>query len=32
VVGRIAQAAGVKRLIVSHLGAFELDPAIAEVK
>jgi ribonuclease BN (tRNA processing enzyme) len=32
VVGRIAQAAGVKRLIVSHLGAFDLDPAIAELK
>ena len=32
VVGRIARAAGVGRLIVSHLGQFELDPAIAEVK
>jgi ribonuclease BN (tRNA processing enzyme) len=32
VVGRIAQSAGVKRLIVSHLGQFELDPAIAELK
>jgi ribonuclease BN (tRNA processing enzyme) len=32
VVGRIAQSAGVGRLIVSHLGQFELDPAIAEVK
>ena len=32
VVGRIARAAGVGRLIVSHLGQFELDPAIAELK
>jgi len=32
VVGRIAQAAGVGRLIVSHLGPFDLDPAIAELK
>ena len=32
VVGRVALAAGVKRLIVSHLGQFELDPAIAELK
>ena len=32
VVGKIAQAAGVKRLIVSHLGPFDLDPAIAELK
>src|SRR5262245_2800530 len=32
VVGRIAQSAGVGRLIVSHLGQFELDPAIAELK
>lgn len=32
VVGRIAQSAGVKRLIVSHLGQFDLDPAIAELK
>jgi len=32
VVGRVAQAAGVGRLIVSHLGAFDLDPAIAELK
>jgi ribonuclease BN (tRNA processing enzyme) len=32
VVGRIAHTAGVGRLIVSHLGQFELDPAIAEVK
>jgi ribonuclease BN (tRNA processing enzyme) len=32
VVGRIAQEAGVGRLIVSHLGAFPLEPAIAELK
>jgi len=32
VVGRVAQSAGVGRLIVSHLGQFDLDPAIAELK
>ena len=32
VVGRIAQDAGVKRLIVSHIGLFDLDAAIAELK
>src|SRR5712672_3294922 len=32
VVGRIAQEAGVKRLIVSHIGPFDLDAAIADVK
>jgi ribonuclease BN (tRNA processing enzyme) len=32
VVGRIAQDAGVKRLIVSHIGQFDLDAAIAELK
>src|SRR5687767_3893548 len=32
VVGRIAQGAGVGRLIVSHLGQFDLEPAIAELK
>jgi ribonuclease BN (tRNA processing enzyme) len=32
VVGRIAHDAGVKRLIVSHIGQFDLDPAIAELK
>ena len=32
VVGRVAQDAGVGRLIVSHIGLFDLDPAIAEVK
>jgi ribonuclease BN (tRNA processing enzyme) len=32
VVGRIARDAGVKRLIVGHIGAFDLDAAIAELK
>jgi len=32
VVGRIAHDAGVKRLIVSHIGLFDLDAAIAELK
>lgn len=32
VVGRIAQEAGVGRLIVSHLGLFDLDAAVADVK
>jgi ribonuclease BN (tRNA processing enzyme) len=32
VVGRIAQDAGVGRLIVSHIGLFDLDAAIAELK
>jgi len=32
VVGRIAQEAGVKRLIVSHIGGFNLDEAVAELK
>jgi ribonuclease BN (tRNA processing enzyme) len=32
VVGRVAQDAGVGRLIVSHIGQFDLDAAIAEVK
>jgi ribonuclease BN (tRNA processing enzyme) len=32
VVGRIAQEASVGRLIVSHIGQFDLDPAIAELK
>jgi ribonuclease BN (tRNA processing enzyme) len=32
VVGRVAQDAGVKRLILSHIGPFDLDAAIAEVK
>jgi ribonuclease BN (tRNA processing enzyme) len=32
VVGRIAQEAGVKRLILSHIGQFDLEAAVAEVK
>jgi ribonuclease BN (tRNA processing enzyme) len=32
VVGRVAQDAGVGRLIVSHIGRYDLDPAIAELK
>ena len=32
VVGRIAQDAGVGRLIVSHIGQFDLDSAIADVR
>ncbi len=32
VVGRVAQDAGVGRLIVSHIGLFDLDAAIAELK
>jgi ribonuclease BN (tRNA processing enzyme) len=32
VVGRVAQEAGIGRLIVSHLGLFNLDAAIAELK
>jgi ribonuclease BN (tRNA processing enzyme) len=32
VVGRIAHDAGVGRLIVSHIGQFDLDAAIAELK
>jgi ribonuclease BN (tRNA processing enzyme) len=32
VVGRIAQEAHVGRLVVSHLGVYDLDPAIAELK
>jgi ribonuclease BN (tRNA processing enzyme) len=32
VVGRIAQDAGVGRLIVSHIGQFDLEPALAELK
>ncbi|MFN0299883.1 MAG: MBL fold metallo-hydrolase [Burkholderiales bacterium] len=32
VVGRLAQEAGVGRLIVSHIGMFGLDAAIAELK
>jgi len=32
VVGRVARDAGVKRLILSHIGQFDLEPAIAELK
>jgi len=32
VVGRIAQEAGVGRLIVSHIGLFDLDAALTELK
>jgi ribonuclease BN (tRNA processing enzyme) len=32
VVGRIAQDAGIGRLIVSHIGQFDLDTAISELK
>ena len=32
VVGRIAQQAGVGRLIVSHIGQFDLDAAVADLK
>jgi len=32
VVGRVAQEAGVGRLIVSHIGLFDLNAAIAELK
>ena len=32
VVGRVAQESGAGRLIVSHIGQFDLDPAIAELK
>jgi ribonuclease BN (tRNA processing enzyme) len=32
IVGRIAQEAGVRRLILSHIGPFDLDAAIADVK
>lgn len=31
-VGRVAQEAGVGRLIVSHIAQFDLDPAITELK
>jgi ribonuclease BN (tRNA processing enzyme) len=32
VVGRVAQSAGVGRLVVSHLGQFDLNAAVAELK
>src|SRR5881296_385527 len=31
-VGRLGQDAGAKRLILGHIGQFDLDPAIADVK
>jgi ribonuclease BN (tRNA processing enzyme) len=32
VVGRIAQQAGVRQLVVSHFGLFNLDAAIADLR
>ena len=32
VVGRVAQSAGVGRLVLSHIGTFDLDAAVAEVR
>jgi len=32
VVGRVAKDAGIGRLVLSHIGEFDLEPAIAEVK
>lgn len=32
VVGRVAQEAGIGRLIVSHIGIFDLDAALADLK
>ena len=32
VVGRVAQDAGVGRLILSHIGLFDLEPAVADVR
>ena len=32
VVGRVAQEAGVGRLIVSHIGLFDVDAAVADVR
>lgn len=32
VVGRVARAAGIKRLIVSHIGQFDVEAAVAELK
>jgi ribonuclease BN (tRNA processing enzyme) len=32
VVGRVARDVGIRRLVVSHIGPFELEPAVAEVK
>jgi ribonuclease BN (tRNA processing enzyme) len=32
VVGRIARDAAVKRLVLGHIGVFDLEPALAEVR
>ena len=32
VVGRVAQSAGVGRLVLSHIGSFDLNAAVAEVR
>jgi ribonuclease BN (tRNA processing enzyme) len=32
IVGRLAQEAGIGRLIISHIGLFDLDVALADVK
>jgi ribonuclease BN (tRNA processing enzyme) len=32
VVGRVARDAGTRRLIVSHIGLFDVDAALAELK
>ncbi|MGH9255543.1 MAG: MBL fold metallo-hydrolase [Vicinamibacterales bacterium] len=32
VVGRVAREAGVKRLVLSHIGQYDLDAAVADVK
>ena len=32
VVGRIAREAQVRHLVLSHIGAFDLEPAVAEVR
>ena len=32
VVGRVAREAAARRLVLSHIGLFDLDPAVAEVK
>jgi ribonuclease BN (tRNA processing enzyme) len=31
-VGRVAQDAGIGRLIISHIGLFDIDAAVAELK
>jgi ribonuclease BN (tRNA processing enzyme) len=32
VVGRVARDVQVRRLVLSHIGQFDLEPAVAEVK